>query len=250
MSDLVLREDREGLASLVLNRPDKLNALSIDLFVELEAHVDAIAASPETVGMVVVRGAGKCFCAGNDLSGIGDPRRALDPQLQSRTIEKLANLPQPVMAAVHGHCIAGGLELALAADLVLAAESASFGDTHARWGLTPIWGLSQRLPRRVGQAKAREMVFTCRRYGGQEAVAMGLANACVPDDALEAESDRWSREILSHSWHTHRAMKALFAETDGLPLDAGLSWEINRTRGRAPDAAERMSAFARKTERR
>ncbi len=242
---LLVREDRGGCATLTLNRPDKLNALSIDLFCELERQVDAIGAD-ETVGMVVLRGAGRCFCAGNDLSGIGDPRRAQDPQLQSRTIEKLANLPQPVLAAVHGFCIAGGLELALAADIIIAGASAQFGDTHARWGLTPVWGLSQRLPRRVGDAKAREMVFTCRRYSGDEALGMGLANACVADDALDAEVVRWSADILAQSWHTHRAMKSLFAETEGLSLKEGLAWEINHTRGRAPDAADRMAGFLKK----
>jgi enoyl-CoA hydratase/carnithine racemase len=245
-TSLLLREDREGCATLTLNRPDKLNALSIDLFLQLEEQVDALAGETETIGLVVLKGAGKCFSAGNDLSGIGDPRRAADPQLQSRTIAKLAQLPQPVLAAVHGHCIAGGLELALAADIILAAQSARFGDTHAKWGLTPIWGLSQRLPRRVGDAKAREMVFTCRRYSGEEALAMGLANGCVADEALNAEVERWSREMLAQSWHTHRAMKALFAETSGMALDEGLAWEIKHTRGRAPDAAERMGAFLRK----
>lgn len=244
---LLLREDRVGCATLTLNRPDKLNALSIDLFLQLEEQVDAIAADTGNVGLIVLRGAGKCFCAGNDLSGIGDPRRALDPQLQSRTIAKLAGLPQPVLAAVHGHCIAGGLELALAADIIIAAQSARFGDTHAKWGLTPIWGLSQRLPRRVGDAKAREMVFTCRRYSGEEAVSMGLANACIADDELDAEVQRWSTEILAQSWHTHRAMKELFHETDGMPLEQGLAWEIDHTRGRAPDAAERLSAFLKKS---
>lgn len=243
---LLLREDRDGCVTLTLNRPDKLNALSIDLFLELERQVDLIATGKQEIGLVVLRGAGKCFSKGNDLSGIADPRRVQDPRLQSRTIEKLANLPQPVLAAVHGHCIAGGLELALAADLIIAAQSAQFGDTHAKWGLTPIWGLSQRLPRRVGHAKSREMVFTCRRYSGAEAVAMGLANACVPDDALNDEVARWSTDMLAQSWHTQRAMKALYKETEGLPLDQGLEWEIEHTRGRAADAAERMGAFLRK----
>lgn len=246
MTSLVLREDRDGLAMLTLNRPEKLNALSIDLFLELSGHLDAIAEEVDNVGLVLLRGAGRCFSAGNDLAGIGDPRRAQDPSLQSRTIEKLERLPQPVLAAVHGHCIAGALELALAADLIIAAESAQFGDAHARWGLTPIWGLSQRLPRRVGQTRAREMVYTCRRYSGAQAVEMGLANACVPDETLEAEAARWSAEILAQSWHTHRAMKALFNETDAMPLREGLAWEVHRTRGRAPDAAERMGGFLRK----
>lgn len=246
MSKLVQRADRERLVILTLNRPDKLNALSIDLFLELADHVDAIAHEGERSGLVVIKGAGKCFSAGNDLTGIDDPRRSIDPQLQARTIEKLAKLPQLVLAAVHGHCIAGGLELVLAADIIIAAHTARFGDTHAKWGLNPVWGLSQRLPRRIGQAKAREMVYTCRLYNAEQAVAMGLANSCVAERDLDDEVDRWAEELLALSGHTQRAMKAMFAETEDLPLDAGLSWEINRTRGRAPDAAQRMGTFAKK----
>src|SRR5512137_1071229 len=181
MTALVLREDRDGLATLILNRPDKLNALTVDLFAELGAHVDAIARQTDSVGVVMVRGAGRCFSAGNDLADIAAGRRPPRPHFQSEIVEKLANLPQPVISAVHGHCYTGGLELALAGDLIFAAESARFGDTHARWAMAPVWGMSQRLPRRVGTYKAREMMFTCKTYSGAEAAAMGLANFCVPD---------------------------------------------------------------------
>ena len=90
------------------------------------------------------------------------------PHHYVEVIDKVANLPQPVISAVQGHCSTGALELALAADLIVAAESASFCDAYARWGLTPIWGLSLRLPHRVGTAKASEMMYTCRSYIGRE----------------------------------------------------------------------------------
>ncbi|HYA34459.1 MAG TPA: enoyl-CoA hydratase/isomerase family protein, partial [Candidatus Binataceae bacterium] len=164
MSSLVLCEEKEGLATLTLNRPEKLNALTVELFAELRAHIDRIATDIEKIGLVVVCGAGKCFSAGNDLGAIAKGDRPARPNFQSETIERLANLPQPVISAVHGHCYTGALELALAGDLIFAAESARFADTHGRWALTPIWGMSQRLPRRVGSAKAREMMFTSRTY--------------------------------------------------------------------------------------
>ena len=175
MAGLVLREDRDGLATLTLNRPEKLNSLNVEMFVELRAHVDQIARETDRIGLVVVRGAGKCFSAGHDLADIAKGERPPKPNFQSETIERLADLPQPVISAVHGHCYTGALELALAGDLIVAAESAKFADTHARWALTPIWGMSQRLPRRVGPSKAREMMLTCRTYSGVEAAAMGLA---------------------------------------------------------------------------
>src|SRR5581483_3118139 len=132
MPGLVLREDKNGLTTLVLNRPDKLNALNVEMFVELREHIERISAETDRVGLVIVRGAGKCFSAGHDLGDIAKGERPPRPHFQSETIERLANLPQPVISAVHGHCYTGALELALAGDLIIAAESAKFADTHAR----------------------------------------------------------------------------------------------------------------------
>ncbi len=117
MAGLVLREDRDGLATLTLNRPEKLNSLNLEMFVELRAQIDQIARETERVGLVVVRGAGKCFSAGHDLADIAKGERPPKPNFQSETIERLADLPQPVISAVHGHCYTGALELALAGDL-------------------------------------------------------------------------------------------------------------------------------------
>lgn len=250
MSGLVLREDRNGLALLTLNRPDKLNALTVQMFMELRAHVEAIATQTDKIGLVAIRGAGKCFSAGHDLADIAAGEKPPKPWFQGETIERLANLPQPVIAAVHGHCYTGALELALAGDIILAADSAKFADTHARWALTPVWGMSQRLPRRVGFAKAREMMFTCRTYDAAEAVAMGLANMRVPDDAFERELQALADTILANSWFSHRANKRLLVETDGLPVAAGLAHEIYRGEGRGPDMEERIAAFTAKSRRR
>ncbi len=243
MPGLVLREDRNGLTTLVLNRPDKLNALNVEMFVELREHIERISAETDRVGLVIVRGAGKCFSAGHDLGDIAKGERPPRPHFQSETIERLANLPQPVISAVHGHCYTGALELALAGDLIIAAESAKFADTHARWALTPAWGMSQRLPRRIGPYKAREMMFTCRTYSGAEAVQMGLANICVPDERFDAELASIADAILANSWFSHRANKKLLVDTDGLPLAAGLAHEIYRSPGVGPDMRERIAAF-------
>jgi len=247
MTALVLREDRDGLATLTLNRPDKLNALTVAMFAELLAHVEAIERQTDSVGLVVVRGAGKCFSAGHDLADISHGEKPPKPSFQADTIERLANLPQPVITAVHGHCYTGALELALAGDLIVAAKSARFADTHSRWALTPVWGMSQRLPRRVGFAKAREMMFTARTYGADEAVAMGLANTAVADEDFDAELGRLAKSILANSWFSHRANKRLLMQTEGMTLAAGLSCEIHRTEGRGPDMQERIAAFMNKT---
>lgn len=244
MTDLVLRETRGEAVHLVLNRPDKLNSLNVPLFQALDAHVKAIAADPTGVAAVVIRGAGRCFSAGHDLGDIAAGERLPEPNYQSKVIERLAALPLPVISAVHSHCYTGALELALAADIILAAEGAKFADTHARWALTPVWGLSQRLPRRVGTAKAREMMFTCRTYSGREAEAMGLANACLPDATFLEGVDAWTAEIAANSSFSHAANKRLLDQTDGLPLPAGLAHEVYRGEGVGPDMRERIAAFA------
>jgi enoyl-CoA hydratase len=243
MTDLVLRQDAGGRATLTLNRPDKLNSLNVELFKDLDRHVAAIGTQTDTVGVVVLRGAGRCFSAGHDLADLATGEDLPAPNYQAEVIERLANLPQPVITAVHGHCYTGALELALAGDLIVAAESARFADTHGKWSLVPIWGLSQRLPRRVGQYKAREMMLTCRTYSGRQAEAMGLAETCVPDDRFDAELQALVDSILANSWHSNRANKRLLVETDGLPLRAGLAHEVDRSAGFGPDFHDRIDAF-------
>lgn len=242
MSKYIIRTDKNGCATLTINRPEKLNALTIALFNELKIHVEAIA-DDESVGVVVLRGAGRCFSAGHDLADIAEGEEPPEPHLQSQVIEKLANLPQPVITAVHGHCYTGGLELALVGDIIVASDNAKFADTHARWALTPVWGLSQRLPRRVGLPKAKEMMLTCRTIEGPEAAEIGLANMCVPDDEFDACVDALTTEILENSWFSHRANKRLLMETDSLPIGAGLAHESYHSEGGGPDAHERMAKF-------
>jgi len=244
MSNLVVREDSDGLATLTLNRPEKLNALNVELFSALDNHVAQLAHEERTVGAVIVRGAGRCFSAGHDLGDIAVGEKLPRPNFQAGIIERLANLPQPVISAVHGHCYTGALELA--GDIIFAAESAKFADTHAKWALTPVWGLSQRLPRRVGTYKAREMMFTCATYSGAQALAMGLANICVADEVFDAELEAFARGILANSWFSNRANKRLLVETDGLPLEAGLAHEVFRGAGRGPDMEERIGRFGAK----
>jgi enoyl-CoA hydratase/carnithine racemase len=145
----------------------------------------------ETIGAVVIRGAGRCFSAGADISG---PTWAPRRNFQASVIERLANLPQPVVAVVHGHCVTGGLELALA------AESARFADRHATFRLAATWLLTQRLPRRIGPCRAREMMFTGRVFGGREAAEIGLASRCVPDADLESATAELVESITRGSW--------------------------------------------------
>jgi enoyl-CoA hydratase len=240
----VLAEDADGIRFLILNRPDKLNSLNVAVFRALLTQIEAIERGIGQVRCVVLKGAGRCFSAGHDLTDLSAGEELPFPHFQSHVIERLANLPVPVVAAVHGHCYTGALELALAADIILASSDAKLADTHAKWALTPVWGLTQRLPRRVGYSKACEMMYTCRTYSGSEAEAMGLATACLPAQDFATGVVNYCRSILANSSHSHRVHKGLMNATDGLPLSAGLAREIYRHDFVGPDMAERIAAFA------
>lgn len=240
---LVLREDQNGLSILSLNRPHALNALSPNLFVELRQHLDAIGQATEEIGCVILCGRGRSFSAGNDLKAIQAGERPPSPTFQAETLEAIERLPQPVIAAVQGHCYTGALELAIACDLLIAADSARFSDTHGKWGMSPTWGMSQRLPRRVGLLAARDMMFSGRVVGGEEAFSMGLANRMVPEDELMPAAIEMARSFLANSWHTLRMDKLLINGGLDHSLSDGLAWERKVSPGAGPDTAERISSF-------
>jgi len=247
MGALILRENKGGIAELTINRPDKLNALTKEVFEALDPHLDALRRETRTIGLVVLRGAGGNFSSGYDMVEILEYVKArAKPHYHSEVIEKLANLPQPVISAVEGHCSTGALELALAADLIVASESAKFSDAYSRWGLTPIWGLSLRLPHRVGKAKATEMMMTCRTYSGREAEAMRLANLCFPEASFEADLAALCANILANSWYANRVNKAALIESAGLPLREAHALEMFKNEGLAPDAVKRISEFVKR----
>jgi enoyl-CoA hydratase len=247
MNKLVLRENHGGTAVLTLNRPEKLNALSKDLIEALEEHVDAIARETKTIGLVILRGAGGNFSAGHDMHEVlAQVKAHAKPHHYVEVIDKVANLPQPVIAAVQGHCSTGAMELALAADLIVAEESAQFCDAYARWGLTPIWGLSLRLPHRIGTSKASEMMFTCRTYSGREAHDMHLVNFCWPQPQFEAELTALAADILANSWYSNQVNKRALLESDALTLHAAHGLNLFKNEGLAPDAAQRVAEFLRR----
>jgi enoyl-CoA hydratase/carnithine racemase len=243
MNEVVERRDVGGVATLTLNRPEALNALSPQLFIALRAHVDAIAADTEGVGCVVLCGAGRSFSSGNDLRAIQAGETAPTPQFQAETLDAIEAMPQPVIAAVRGHCYTGALEVALVCDLLIASETAKFADTHGKWGMTPTWGMSQRLPRRVGLLNAKDMMFSGRVVDGAESVRLGLANECVADDALDARTAELAATIVANSWYTLRTDKQLVNEGQRYTLADGLAYERANSFGATPDTMKRLKEF-------
>lgn len=239
MSALATLTVENEIATISINRADKRNALNLAVWAELEAHIAAIDARGEQVGAVILRSEGPVFCAGNDLKERG--AKAPRANYQASVIARLADLPQPVIVAVQGGCFTGGLELALAGDIIVAAESASFADTHGKFALVPAWGMSQRLPRRVGTYKAREMSFTGLPVRGCDAERIGLANLCVPDDALDMRVRAIAAAIASQSRHSVFAYKRLYSAQQDLDLRAGLAYENYYSAGVGPDFADRVA---------
>lgn len=245
MSELVTRTDDRGLCTLTLNRPDKLNALTVALFRELRAHVSDLK-NDDSVACVILRGAGKCFSAGHDLGDIATGEEVPSRGWHSETLRMMEKLPKPVIAAVHGHCYTGALEVALAADFILASSNAKFADTHAKWALTPIWGMSVRLPRRVGIATAKRLMFTAETVKADEALRMGLAECVFPEDRFFEDVEQFARSILENSAFSNAANKRLLEATDARHADAGLQWEVQENEGHGPDMDERIARFLNK----
>jgi len=184
MSD-VLEIERDGaLAVLTLNRPDAMNALSSELRAALAAAFADLEADGET-RVVILTGAGRAFCAGLDLKELGDPDGpGAGLESGGTLIQAIERFPGPVIGAINGFAITGGFELALACDVLVASSQARFADTHARVGIMPGWGLSQKLSRALGIYRAKEISLTGNFVPAEQALEWGLVSHVVEPDAL------------------------------------------------------------------
>src|SRR5207248_10925877 len=218
----VLHEAKhDGVAVLIMNRPDRLNALNNELTTALNDALGRIAAD-ESVRVVVLTGAGRAFCAGGDLALIGKGRetgqtQSLEPLLRAgmQAVLKMRIMPQPVIAAVNGAAAGAGMNIALAADIRIAAEEATFGQNFAKVGLFPDYGGTYFLPQLVGPSKAAELFYTGDMIDAKTAHRLGLVNQVVPAAQLEAEVKTLGQKITQGPSLAIRAVKkALFASQE------------------------------------
>lgn len=240
-------ETRDGVATVVLDRPDALNAITPTMLHALVETLEAIA-SDDAARVVVITGAGRAFSAGVDLKALagrslegGSVGDLLDIPAR-RAIELLATMPKIVVAKVNGACFTGALELVLACDLALVAAEAKLGDTHAKFGLRPTWGMSQRLIRTVGVARARELSYTARTFSGADAAAWGVAVRAVPLTELDAAVDETVAQLLANSHGALVAAKDLYRNALETSLTEGLRYEAG-TRYRIDDTEARVAGF-------
>ncbi|MDG2049126.1 MAG: enoyl-CoA hydratase [Myxococcota bacterium] len=229
MSHEVLGVERDGsVVQLTLNRPASMNALSADL---RDALGEAFRALQEdtAVRVAILTGTGRAFCAGYDLKELaaGATGETAD-SAQSDMANAIAAFDRPIIGAINGHAITGGFELALACDLLIAGETARFADTHARVGMLPGWGLSQKLPRLIGVARAKELAFTGNFLDAQRALDWGLVNRVVPDSQLLPAARGLAQDMASCVPEVLRGYKELIDEGMALPLGAALDLERER----------------------
>lgn len=220
---------RDGhLAHLVLNRPDQLNALDTELGQQLIDACQELAAD-SSVWVVILRGNGeRAFCAGADLKvrqGFTHDQWLEQRAVFRQTFKTLRDVPQPVIAAVHGYALGGGTELAMLADFIVAADDAVFGLTEARLGIIPGGSGTQNLPRLIGRNRAKELIYTARRVPAMEAERLGLVNHVVPRAELLAAAERIADEILANSPHSTRQVKWAIDQGADLPFAEGVERE-------------------------
>lgn len=197
----ILYEERNGAAWIIINRPDVYNAFRGTTCEELIKAFNKAGYDPD-IGVIVLAGAGdKAFCTGGDQSthdGTYDGRGLLGLPVED-VQAAIRDVPKPVIARVQGYAIGGGNVFATLCDMTICSESAIFGQVGPKMGsVDPGYGTAY-LARCVGEKKAREIWYMCRRYSGQEAVDMGLANICVADDQLDTEVEKWCAEIMEKS---------------------------------------------------
>lgn len=249
-----LQLQRRGAAAwITLNRPDAMNALSAAMCDELSPLLDRLGRDPE-VRVLVLTGAGRAFCAGADLKSVlGESAQAPGAEdalnafvdRVADTIERLRALSKPTIAALNGLTMAGGLELAMACDLMIAAESARIGDAHANFGVFPGAGGAAVLPRRIGPTAAKYLLFTGDTMAAADLVPLGLVNRVVPDGDLVAEVDKLASRIAAKSPLVLRRMKQAVADGLDQPEAAALRMErlVLDAHRHSHDIREGLAAF-------
>src|SRR5436309_1023543 len=247
---MLTRAVENGVATLALNHPPA-NTLTLDLLLELEAAFDALAAD-RAVKAIIVTGSGRFFIAGADirvLAGIPSSREGTEMALRGQAIfNKIEACPRPVIAAINGVCLGGGLELAICCHIRLAAEGARFGQPEINLGIIPGFGATQRLSRLIGRSKATELILTGDLISAQEAKALGLLSQVVPPEDLLRQAQGLAGRIASKGQLAVRsALRAIHEGTElglreGLDLEARLFGELCDSE----DKKEGTSAFLEK----
>ena len=246
-------EQRGSVAWLTLNRPDAMNALNLSIIGHMEALIPQLA-QDDSVRVIVITGSGPAFCAGADLKEVLASRDLPpgEPDMLDRVCDNVMNplrdFPKPVIAALNGTTMAGGLELAMACDIVVAAESAQLGDAHANFGVYPGAGGAAVLPRLIPHNVAKYLLFTGKTLSADEMRTYGLVNEIAEDDELQRVVTELAEHIAAKSPIALRRMKEVANASLDKSRDAALEHEqvMLRKHERSYDMAEGLRAFSEK----
>lgn len=224
----VLLEQHEGFAIVTLNRPQAMNALSRELRQDFVAAFTNCIDNPDT-RVVILTGNGKAFCAGFDLKELGSNEAVSTAEEADNVVaQAMEAFGGPIIGAINGHCITGGFEMALACDILIASENARFADTHARVGMLPGWGLSQKLPRLIGLSRAREIAFTGAPIFAQQAYEWGLVNHVVPEQELLPRAIKMAQDMCACVPEVLQQYRTLINDGYSMLLHDALEWEEAR----------------------
>jgi enoyl-CoA hydratase/carnithine racemase len=223
-SPVLVERSAEGHATIVLNRPDRLNTLTVAMRRSMAQAIDELEADPD-IRVLIVTGAGRVFTAGLSLDEWDTAGAPAAAAYEHDPVQALRRLSGPVIGAINGLAITGGVEIALACDVLIAAADARFADTHVQVGLLPGWGGSARMIERVGLQRAKELAFTGRFFSADEALAWGFVNRVVPAERLRAEAEALAREMCAGVPATLVAYKRLLDAEAGATLAEALRIE-------------------------
>jgi enoyl-CoA hydratase len=245
---ILLVETHDGVATVTLNRPQAMNALSRGLRAEIVRTFDALGADTG-VGVIILTGAGRAFCAGLDLKELGGERETPEGTESAvagaDVVTAVSRAPQPVIGAINGFAITGGFELALACDVLMASTAARFADTHARVGIMPGWGLSQKLSRTIGIYRAKELSLTGNYLSAEQAEAWGLVNRVVAPEALLSTCHALARDMLSCVPEVMRRYKRVIDDGYAETFARGLALESEASRAHARSVTPELLAARR-----
>ncbi|MDA0792096.1 MAG: enoyl-CoA hydratase [Proteobacteria bacterium] len=238
---VLLVEEHDGVCVLTLNRPEKLNALSLALRQRFQEEILRLQ-QDDSISVVILTGAGRAFCAGLDLKEMGDAefRKGETPVTDPATL--LRTLKQPVIGAINGLAVTGGLEISLSCDILLATPETRFADTHARVGLVAGWGLSQRLPRVIGPFRAKEMSLTGNFLSAERAYEWGLVNRVVPRDELMPTALGMAQDMISCVPEAMFTYKRMIDHGYDLPLGEAMNYELEANRAHRGPTPETVAA--------
>eukprot|EP00252_Welwitschia_mirabilis_P017150 TRINITY_DN38062_c0_g1_i1.p1 TRINITY_DN38062_c0_g1~~TRINITY_DN38062_c0_g1_i1.p1 ORF type:complete len:263 (-),score=42.80 TRINITY_DN38062_c0_g1_i1:226-1014(-) len=243
---VLVKKNEDGIAYVTINRTKSLNSLTRQMIVDLAKTFKSLDQDPK-VKVIIFTGAGRAFCAGVDLTAAQDVFKGNVKNMDEDLVYQMEHCKKPIIGAVNGFAITGGFEIALACDILIGSTEAKFVDTHAKFGIFPSWGLSQKLPRLIGANRAREVSFTALPIDAQTAEKWGILSRVVPPAELLSTAEYIAKAIIQNNEDLVLGYKGVLNDGINLSLGDGLKLEKERGHkyysGMRPEQFKKMQEF-------